>query len=116
MMDATSYREAENMAQTKEEKREANKKAVEKYHSNLMLFKVQPRKEEGQKIKEYAQAAKKSVQGLFLEAVREYMARHPVTRPAPVNPPEEEKEEERHSDLELVNYERVYGGGGGWGK
>ena len=92
------------MAQTKEEKREANKKAVEKYHSNLMLFKVQPRKEEGQKIKDYAQAAKKSVQGLFLEAVREYMARHPVTRPAPkVAPPAEPEKDEEQKRQEYIS-------------
>ena len=65
------------MAQTKEEKREANKKAVEKYHSNLMLFKVQPHKSEGEAIKDYAKAHDMSAQGLFLAAVREYM--HPST-------------------------------------
>ena len=64
------------MAQTPEEKRIANNKAVAEHHKLLMLFKVQPRKEEGKVIKDYAQAAGLSVQKLFLQSVREYMARH----------------------------------------
>lgn len=89
------------MAQTPEEKRIANNKAVAEHHKLLMLFKVQPRKEEGQVIKDYAQAAGLSVQKLFLQAVREYMIRHPVKieppkkeEPAEVLPKAEEKPEE----------------------
>ena len=64
------------MAQTAEEKRIANNAAVAKHHEKLMLFKVQPLKEEGQVIKDYAKAVGMSAQKLFLQAVREYMARH----------------------------------------
>ena len=86
------------MAQTPEEKRIANNAAVARHHELLMLFKVQPRKEEGQVIKDYAKAAGMSAQKLFLEAVREYMIRHPIKletpekeEPAEVLPKEEEK-------------------------
>lgn len=86
------------MAQTAEEKRISNNTAVAEHHKKLMLFKVQPYKEEGQVIKDYANAAGLSAQKLFLEAVREYMIRHPVKletpkkeEPAEVLPKEEEK-------------------------
>lgn len=65
------------MAKTEEEKKEANRKAVKDFYANkCMEFKVRPRKEEGQEFKDYAQATGTSVQQLFLQAVREYMARH----------------------------------------
>lgn len=66
------------MAKTEEEKKEANRKAVKDFYANkCMEFKVRPRKEEGQEFKDYAQATGTSVQQLFLQAVREYMVRHP---------------------------------------
>lgn len=66
------------MAKTEEEKKIANREAVKAfYRENCMEFKVRPRKEEGQAFKDYAQATGTSVQQLFLQAVREYMERHP---------------------------------------
>lgn len=87
------------MAKTEEEKKEANRKAVKDFYANkCMEFKVRPRKEEGQEFKDYAQATGTSVQQLFLQAVREYMIRHPIKletpkkeEPAEVLPKEEEK-------------------------
>lgn len=54
----------------------SNANAVKKYHQKLDEFKIRPYAEEGQTIREYAAARGMSVQGLFLEAVREYMERH----------------------------------------
>ncbi len=54
----------------------SNAEAVKRYHQKLDEFKIRPSKDEGQTIREYAAAHGMSVQGLFLEAVREYMARH----------------------------------------
>ena len=54
----------------------SNADAVKKYHQKLDEFKIRPYAEEGQTIREYAAAHGMSVQGLFLEAVREYMTRH----------------------------------------
>lgn len=72
------------MAKTEEEKKEANRKAVKDFYANkCMEFKVRPRKEEGQEFKDYAQATGTSVQQLFLQAVREYMTRHPVKLETP---------------------------------
>lgn len=56
-----------------------NKEAVKKYQSKMDAFKVRPSAEDGQRIREYAAETGKSVQGLFLEAVREYMTNHPET-------------------------------------
>lgn len=53
-----------------------NLEAVKKHREKLMEFKIRPYIAEGQKIREYATAHGMSVQGLFLEAVREYMAMH----------------------------------------
>lgn len=53
-----------------------NLEAVKKHREKLMEFKIRPYIAEGQKIREYATAHGMSVQGLFLEAVREYMAKH----------------------------------------
>lgn len=65
------------MAKTEEEKKIANRAAVKAfYREKCMEFKVRPRTEEGQAFKDYAQATGTSVQQLFLQAVREYMARH----------------------------------------
>lgn len=55
-----------------------NKEAVKKYQAKMDAFKVRPSAEDGQRIREYAAATGKSIQGLFLEAVREYMDRHPL--------------------------------------
>lgn len=82
-MNVSNIQEATIMAQTAEEKRIANNAAVAKHHEKLMLFKVQPLKEEGQAIKDYAQSVGLSAQKLFLEAVREYMTRHPVKLETP---------------------------------
>ena len=72
------------MAKTEEEKKEANRKAVKDFYTNkCMEFKVRPRKEEGQAFKDYAQSVGTSVQQLFLQAVREYMARHSENKNAP---------------------------------
>ena len=54
----------------------SNAEAVKRYHQKLDEFKIRPSKDEGQIIREYAAAHGMSVQGLFLEAVREYMTRH----------------------------------------
>lgn len=54
----------------------SNAEAVKRYHQKLDEFKIRPSKDEGQTIREYAAAHGMSVQGLFLEAVREYMERH----------------------------------------
>ena len=54
----------------------SNADAVKKYHQKLDEFKIRPYTDEGQTIREYAAAHGVSVQGLFLEAVREYMERH----------------------------------------
>lgn len=53
-----------------------NLEAVKKHREKLMEFKIRPYIAEGQKIREYATAHGMSVQGLFLEAVREYMVKH----------------------------------------
>lgn len=55
----------------------SNKECVRRYHQKLDEFKIRPYAEEGQTIREYAAARGMSVQGLFLEAVREYMKEHP---------------------------------------
>lgn len=54
----------------------SNADAVKKYHQKLDEFKIRPYAEEGQTIRAYAAAHGMSVQGLFLEAVREYMEKH----------------------------------------
>lgn len=54
----------------------SNAEAVKKYHQKLAEFKIRPYADEGQAIREYAAAHGMSVQGLFLEAVREYMENH----------------------------------------
>lgn len=53
----------------------SNAEAVKKYHQKLAEFKIRPYADEGQAIRDYAAAHGMSVQGLFLEAVREYMAK-----------------------------------------
>ena len=53
-----------------------NKESVKRYQSKMDAFKIRPSKDEGRAIREYAAAHGMSVQGLFLEAVREYMTRH----------------------------------------
>lgn len=53
-----------------------NKERVKRHHEKLDEFKIRPYTDEGQTIREYAAAHGMSVQGLFLEAVREYMTRH----------------------------------------
>ena len=53
-----------------------NAESVKKHHEKLDEFKIRPYIEEGQKIRTYAARTGKSVQSLFLEAVREYMERH----------------------------------------
>ena len=57
-----------------------NAEAVKRYHAKIDEFKIRPRKDEGQKIREWAAAHGMSVQGLFLVAVREYMTNHPEDR------------------------------------
>ena len=54
----------------------SNKDCVKRYHQKLDEFKIRPYTDEGQTIREYAAAHCMSVQGLFLEAVREYIKRH----------------------------------------
>ena len=54
----------------------SNADAVKKYHQKLDEFKIRPYAEEGRSIREYATAHGMSVQGLFLEAVREYIKQH----------------------------------------
>lgn len=52
-----------------------NKDAVKSYQAKMDAFKIRPSKAEGQVIRQFAAAHGMSVQGLFLEAVREYMAK-----------------------------------------
>ena len=54
-----------------------NKEAVAKYHAKLDEFKIRPYIEEGKQIRVYAETTGQSVQGLFLEAVREYIKNNP---------------------------------------
>ena len=72
--------ECDKMAATKTQeaaKVSKNSEAVKKHYAEKCdAFKIRPRKAEGQTIREYAAAHGMSVQGLFLEAVREYMERH----------------------------------------
>ena len=75
----TESRRGANMGvhtQRKEVPPMSNKDCVKRYHQKLDEFKIRPYAEEGQTIREYAAARGMSVQGLFLEAVREYMANH----------------------------------------
>jgi hypothetical protein len=58
---------------TKEATAMGNAAAVKKYHQKLDEFKIRPRKEEGQVIRQYAADKGISVQELFLTAVREHM-------------------------------------------
>ena len=51
-----------------------NLEAVKKYQGAHDAFKLRPTLAEGQQIRAYAAAHNMSVQGLFLEAVRVYMA------------------------------------------
>lgn len=53
-----------------------NKDYVKAYQAKMDAFKIRPSKDEGQTIREYAAAHSMSVQGLFLEAVREYIENH----------------------------------------
>lgn len=53
-----------------------NKYYVKSYQAKMDAFKIRPSKDEGQTIREYAAAHGMSVQGLFLEAVREYIKQH----------------------------------------
>ena len=61
------------MAQTKEEKKIANRDAVSKYQKERDYFCIRPDKEAGKLIREYAAAQGISGQKLFIEAVRAYM-------------------------------------------
>lgn len=75
----TESRRRDNMGvhiERKEVPPMSNADAVKKYHQKLDEFKIRPYAEEGQAIREYAVAHGMSVQGLFLEAVREYMENH----------------------------------------
>lgn len=58
---------------TKEAATMGNAEAVKKYRQKLDEFKIRPRKEEGQVIRQYAADKGISVQELFLTAVREHM-------------------------------------------
>ena len=55
-----------------------NAEAFKRYHQKLDEFKIRPYADEGQAIRAYAAAHGISVQALFLEAVREYIANHQV--------------------------------------
>ena len=75
----TESRRGDNMGvhtQRKEVPPMSNADAVKKYHQKLDEFKIRPYAEEGQTIREYAATHRMSVQGLFLEAVREYIENH----------------------------------------
>lgn len=68
-----------------------NSEAVKKHYAEKCdAFKIRPHKEEGQTIRAYAAAHNMSVQGLFLEAVREYMASHPKAPQSEENTPTDE--------------------------
>lgn len=58
-----------------------NAESVKKYHAKLFEFKVRPRKEEAEEIKKAAERLGMSVQTLFLEAVREYIAQRSEAKP-----------------------------------
>ena len=53
-----------------------NAESVKKYHAKLFEFKVRPRKEEAEEIRQAADRLGMSVQMLFLESVREYINNH----------------------------------------
>lgn len=67
-----------------------NKERVKRHHEKLDEFKIRPYTDEGQTIREYAAAHGMSVQGLFLVAVREYMAAHPKAPQSEENTPTDE--------------------------
>ena len=56
----------------------SNLKAVKKYQSKMDSFKIRPSAEDGAKIRKYAADMGKSIQGLFLLSVNEYMVLHPA--------------------------------------
>lgn len=56
----------------------SNLKAVKKYQSKMDSFKIRPSAEEGARIRKYAADMGKSIQGLFLLSVNEYMVLHPA--------------------------------------
>lgn len=75
----TDSRKNDNMGAHMERKEVppmGNKERVKRHHEKLDEFKIRPYTDEGQTIREYAAAHGMSVQGLFLEAVREYIERH----------------------------------------
>ena len=68
-----------------------NSEAVKKHYAEKCdAFKIRPHKEEGQTIRDYATAHNMSVQGLFLVAVREYMASHNEAPQSEENTPTDE--------------------------
>lgn len=67
-----------------------NLEAVKKYQGAHDAFKLRPTLAEGQQIRAYAAAHNMSVQGLFLEAVREYMASHNEAPQSEENTPTDE--------------------------
>ena len=67
-----------------------NLEAVKKYQEAHDAFKLRPTLTEGQQIRAYATAHNMSVQGLFLVALREYMAAHPKAPQSEENTPTDE--------------------------
>ena len=61
---------------TKEDATMSNAERTKRHHAKLDEFKIRPYIEEGQEIRAFAERAGLSVNGLFMEAVREYMNNH----------------------------------------
>lgn len=76
MVEKSIEREALVMAQTPEERRKANIKAVKKAQEKTDAIMLRPPKAEGAAIRSAASAAGKPVSVFILDIVREYMANH----------------------------------------
>lgn len=68
------------MAQTPDERREANKRAVKKAQEKTDAIMLRPPKKEGAAIRSAAAAAGKPVSVFILDAVREHMAQNRVEK------------------------------------
>lgn len=76
MVEKSIEREALVMAQTPEERRKANIKAVKKAQEKTDAIMLRPPKAEGAAIRSAAAAVGKPVSVFILDTVREYMQNH----------------------------------------
>ena len=77
MVEKTTKNEVLLMAQTPEERRKAHISAVKKAQEKTDAIMLRPSKADGARIRSAASAAGKTVSGYILDAVWEYMERHP---------------------------------------